>query len=487
MRDLLSRINTFEGNLEDALVHAGPLDGPLDIPGIPIAITDDSAKSRVGSDFTLLRYLDGQISNKAIGIIADQGVGKTFALNCLMNIWAHEDAGIYTGSIQLDSLKHNNLSEPETVPLITNMLGCEVIQVSKMSLNPLSRVWDMTYDEQYIMVKIMIQVRRQQKLTDGEEELLHIYLDESYHDQANRPSFERLAARINSFRAKRDEYAEDGTLVEQGYTDKQAEYLEKQALDLSSAIRNLTRGEFRKIFTENADDERLLKLISQKAKSWDFKYVSDDARSVIEIFRGMIEMSASQLKDPEDPTSGPKHPERVAQYIGWDEAYNAFGNAEFREFAFLLSKTLRERDITLVTCFHRLVDFLESVGSAKARNFLREIPIWLIGRQSKADLPNLREFFHLPEHVLQGLPTLPKGRFWLIVPGRAPRLITIIGTEEEIVNFVTNQANETLLQQYLETGELQYYMRYLDETSPPVKEEELEQAESETPEPVAVV
>jgi hypothetical protein len=460
--DLLSRLGYFEGNLEDALVHAGPLHGPLDIPGFPLGVTDDSAKSRVGVDFTLHRWQDGDLGNKSIGVIGLQGIGKTFMLNVMMYMWAAESAGQYSGSIQIDSLKHNNMGEPETAPLISKLLGCTVIEVSKISLNPLSKLWDFTYDEQYELVKTMIQVRRKTTLKDVEEELLDIHLRASY-DSEEDSSFVELADSIQDYRADRDRY-----------TEAQATHLEHLALDLSAAVRNLTRGKLGKIFKKHTHDDELLKLIEQQAKSWDFKDIKDDVRSVIEVFRGMIEMSALSLKDPEDPLSGPKHPERVAQYIGRDEAYDAWGNEQFSNFEFTRMKTLRERDLTLMMCFHRLADFLDSVGTAKARNVIREIPIWLIGRQTKADLKDIRDFLHLPEFVVQSLTTLPKGHFWLIIPSGA-RLITVLGTELEIKTFVTNQANEALLQMYFETGDLQYYMDWLEETTPREEEKDSQQ------------
>ena len=458
--DLLSRLGYYEGNLEDALLHAGPLHGPLDIPGFPLGVTDDSAKSRVGVDFTLHRWQDGDLGNKSIGVIGLQGIGKTFMLYVMMYMWAAESAGEYSGSIQIDSLKHNNMGEPETVPLITDKLGCTVIEVSKVSLNPLSKLWDFTYDEQFELVKTMIQVRRKSPMQDIEEELLDIHLRASY-DSDEPGSFEELADAVKMYRADREHY-----------TEAQATHLERLALELSAAVRRLTMGKLGNIFRKHSNDEELLKLIEQQAKSWDFKDIKADARSVIEVFRGMIEMSALSLKDPQDPTSGPKHPERVAQYIGRDEAYDAWSNEQFSDFEFTRMKTLRERDLTIMMCFHRLADFLSSVGSAKARNVIREIPIWLIGRQTKADLDDIREFLHPPEFVLRSLQTLPKGHFWLIMPGRAPRLITVLGTEAEIKGFVTNQANEALLQKYFETGELQYYMEWLEETSPVIEEEE---------------
>lgn len=462
MRDTIDRLAAFEGDLEDALVHTVPLDGPVDVPGIPIGISDDPAKSPVGVDFTMLRHRDDRISNKSIGLIGDQGIGKTFLLYVMMYIWSSEKAGAYTSSISLDSLKHNLAKLPETYPLITTLLGCKVIQVNQISLNPLSPLWDFAYDEQLDMVQTMLEIRRKRSLDELEEELLDYHLRISYYQTEN-PSLAKLSELVGGYRADRTEY-----------TESQALLMEDTALRLSKSIRGLTRGKLGRIFQENANDEELLQLIEQPAKSWDFKDIPPVIRSIIETFRGTVETSALALKDPDDPESGPRHPNRVAQYIGRDEAYDAWANPIFADHEFVRMKTLRERDIALVMSFHRLADFLSSVGTNKARNVIREIPIWFVGRQHKADIKDLREFLHLPEHVLRTLPTLPKGHFWLILPGRAPRLIAVIGTRLAVQTFVTNQANLELLMGYFETGDLQMYMDWLEMTSPPIMEEDLE-------------
>lgn len=469
MSDLLDRLNYYEGNLEDALVHATPLEGPLDIPGFPLGVTDDSAKSRVGTDFTLMRTLTSEISNKSMGVLGLQGFGKTFLLYVLFYMLSAEAAGKFTGSIQIDSLKHNNLEEPETNPLINGLLGCTVIQAAHTRLNPLSHLWDFTLDEQYEMMETFIEVQREKRLMDSEQKLLYDHLAEIY--KTKKPTLRRLAALIKDYRAQVDVYNGAGHVTKRGYTKEQANELQRLAIGLSDAIENLTKGAFGKIFQENTDDEELIMLIEQSAKSWDFKGISPKVRSIIEVFRGTIETSALQLKDPDNPKLGIKHPKRVAQYIGRDEAYDAWGNERFANFEFTRMKTLRERDLMLMMCFHRLADFLSSVGSDKARNVIREIPIWFIGAQSTADLPDIRAHMDLPEHVIMSLPTLHRGQFWVIVPGRAPRQFTVFGTDLEIKAFATNQANHALLEQYFATGDLQYYMSWLEESSPDIDEE----------------
>lgn len=457
-KDLLDRLAHFEGvTWEDALTHALPLEGPVSLPGVPIGITDDSAKSPVGSDFTLQRRLDDNLGNKSIGVIGVQGIGKTFLLYVLLYIWCAELSGENAYGIQIDSLKRNNNKRPETAPLVEDLLKCVVIQANKIRMNPLSPLWEFTLDELYGLVKTMLEVWWERSLTAKEEHLLDHYLGIIY-DLEER-NFSMLAEKIASYRA------------EKHLTPKQGQSMEATALELSKMVLAFTRGDLGKLFGDNGNDDELRKLIGQFAKSWDFHGINTKERSIIEVFRGAIESSALSPINPADPNSKPRHPERVPQFIGRDEAYDAWQNAFFAAAEFLRLKTLRERDITIAMCFHRLADFLSSVGSKKARNALREISVWFIGRQSEADKKDLREFLNLPENVLRTLPNLPKGHFWLIMPGSEPRLFTVIGTPLELRTFVTNQANEAQLERYLESMDLSIYMDWLVQTSPEPEEE----------------
>ena len=468
--NLLDELGYFEGvSMEEALSHALPLEAPVNVPGTPVGISADSAKSPVGADLTLKRKLDGRLNNKSVGIIGEQDIGKTFLLYVLLYIWSAEARGANARGIQVDSLKHNDNKRPETATLIEDLLKCTVIQVATAHLNPLNRLWDFTFEQQYRMVKTMLEVWWEKALTAHQETLLDFYLSISYYE-VDHPTFDALAEDILSYRA--------GDKI----TPNQGSTMEAAALELSNMVRALTRGDLGTIFSDDGQDETLLKLIEQFAKSWDFHAVGSKERSIIEVFRGTIELSALSLKDPSNPESGARHPERVAQYIGRDEAYDAWKNRVFAQSEFRRMKTLRELDITLAMCFHRLVDFLSSVGSEEARNVIREIPTWFIGRQSEADIPDLRRALNLPEYVLLTLPTLTKGHFWLIMPGHEPRLIAVLGTELEIKTFVTNQANEALLQQYLETGDIWFFFQWLEETTPPPKEDSAAQrASNSTP------
>ena len=120
--------------------------------------------------------------------------------------------------------------------------------------------------------------------------------------------------------------------------------------------------------------------------------------------------------------------------------------------------------------FHRLRDFFEAIGndatSRKARNAINEIKVWLIGRQNKDALDDIRTFFTLPEYVVNSLPTLAKGHFWLILPGMPPLLIAVIGTQTAIKLFHTEDAHSDLLKLYFETGDTKYYITYLEKTTP---------------------
>lgn len=455
-KSLFRRLGYFDGvSWEDVLLHALPLEGGVDLPGVPVGITADSAKSPVGSDFTLQFQMEDWLSNKSIGIIGDQGIGKTFLLYVYLYIWSAEIRGRVAQGIQIDSLRHNNNERPETAPLVKDLLGCTVIEVNKQHCNPLNKLWDFTFDEQYAMVRTMLEVWWECKLTPNEEALLDRYLKISY--ETENPSFLKLGASIASYRGPEE------------LTPLQAATMETAALELSNKVLALTRGKIGNVFSDEDDNETLLGLIDQFAKSWDFHGVDTKERSIIEVFRATIELSALELKDPENPKLGSRHPERVAQYIARDEAYDAWKNAIFAAHEFLRMKTLRERAITLVMCFHRLVDFTSSVGTDEARNVIREISTWIIGRQKMADLDDLREFLRLPEHVLLTLPTLPKGHFWLVQNGNA-RLFAVIGTQLELNTFVTNIANEALLQRYLETLDQDYYLKWLEETTPESKD-----------------
>lgn len=469
MVNLLDRLSPFKGNIEDGLIHNWLLPGKPALPGWPIGITCDAAKAIVGLDLTLQRVLDDNVNVKGVGCVGLQGIGKTFLGYKLLYTWSGEDVGGGIPRVAADSLKHNNAGRPETAPLIVDLFGCTVIQVKYIRLNPLSRLWDMTLNEQYNMVIKMIEVDSKRRPKAIERNVLDACLKINYG--LDNPSFPTLVQILCDYEApvsaKADEDSKKPRLHKRMYKKWQAQLLEKAAFDLSQAIENLGTASYGSVFSD-ADDALLLKLIEQRAQSWDFKDIDDVTRSVIEVFRGAVEMSALAPKDPGNPKSGPKHPERLPKYILRDEAYNAWFNKFFADAEFLRMKTLREHDITLVMCFQHLSDFTEAVGSTKARNVLKEIPVWLVGRQHEMDLPDLRKFLKLPWHVLNTLPTLPKGHFWLSMPGRAPVLIFIMGTDVEIEHFVTNQANLALLKRYFETHDTKQYVNWLKDTSPAV-------------------
>jgi hypothetical protein len=370
-------------------------------------------------------------------------------------------------------LKRNG-NRPETAPLVEDILGGSVIAPHAMQLNPLARALGMTFEEQYVMVEAMFQFMAEIDLTPLDKNMLGQNLRYVY-ENAEDPSFSALHQAFGDFYVKPAAEGESQTL-EQRFANEMYE----SAFKLQKITDSFRSGVYGRVFS--GDGEAFVSLIEQRIQSWDFKNIEGKLRSLIEIVINAIDTSAI-MPDPDldkdDPQYGmPKHPERIANYIAQDEAYEALGNLHFIRAEYRRMKTQREHGSTTVMLFHRLSDLQNAIGAAGseqarlADNMLNEIEVWLIGRQTKKELPVLRAFFDLPEYVLQSLPTLPKGHFWVVAPWhRAPFEIVVIGSPLDIEAFNTDQANHKLLRKYRETGNLQHYFDFLEETTPDIDEE----------------
>lgn len=472
--NLFKRLWRFKGTLSDATLHNWLTSGRVYMPGIPIGVTVDARHSPVGFDLTIVKDA-GKCEKKSIGVIAAQGFGKTFFANLYLIACLALDVGDdnQRARARYPSIKRND-GIPETAPLVEGILKGKVISPLEIKLNPLARALGMTFEEQYVMVEAMFQYKIGEKLTILDHDLLSQNLRNVYYN-ATQPSFDALSDSLENFRIDPTANNLHPTLEQRFENEVYASIFKLKKI--SDLFRS---GVYGRIFSGNG--EEFVSLIEQRIVSIDLKGVDDDVRSLIEIVTNALDTSAIMPDpdlDPSDPNYGkPKFPNRIPTNITQDEAYNIWANLHSARSEYRRLKTQREHGITTVTLFHRLSDLQNAIGTADseqarlANNALNEIEVWMIGRQTKKELPVIRQFFDLPEYVIQSLPTLAKGHFWVVVPWHsAPFEIVVIGSSMEVAAFNTDQANHKLMRKYRETGKVQYYLDFLDETTPEINDD----------------
>ncbi len=493
---LFDRIEPFKGPLDRFLIHNWLLTAPLLMPGFPLAITDDADYAPIGFDLTLLKSLFADVEAKWIGVLGEQGFGKTFLSNVFLMLAMGADVGGGSARCAINSVKRNQMNRPETAPLVEDLLRCTIIDPRRMKLNPLSRLIGLTFDEQFTLVRRMVEVSQREEFSLQKKNVLKQALKEVREHE--RPSFPELSRILSDYEPLDEDLPVNplvgpddvalpgleasgpngrqpkaGSLLEQ-FRDE----LRHAAFELKLAIDVFNEGDFFSIFSGESDE--IVELMSQRAVSYDMKGIEGDVRSIIELVLGAIQMSAIR-PDPDDPINPnrPKHPERIPHYIVTDEAYTPWENSFFAEAEYVKMKTQREHGIVGMTIFHRLRDLQDAianpVAAKKAANSLNEITVWCIFRQKRAEIPNIRAFFGLAEYILQDLVHLPKGHFWLIVPGQAPRRCFVVGTDLMINTFNTDAANDALLQLWFATRDPKVLQKYLIATTPEVIEDEEEQ------------
>lgn len=473
MTNLLDRIPPLKGTAADGLIHNWLGKPVYELPGIPLGVTVDENNAPAALDPSLLKKILENLEVKDIGIIAEQGAGKTFlATLWLLIMMALEGKQGRYMRCRYNSRKRNNDMRPEAAPFVEDIMKCKIIQPHQMRLNPLSRLWDMTFDEQYTMVKRIYQYTMKRQLTLEEQTVLKSCLRTVMADKSVEPSFpalEKAFSDLDPFMAMTADTASGESSLLQQQQVRNHTRLADAAFQLKLATELFNEGEYASLFAGTG--EEMLELLTQRAVSFDVKDMTTEMRSVVEIILAAITAAAS-TPWPDDPEKKPRHPEWKVEVILTDEAYADWENPEFVESEYERMKTQRATGIIGVMIFHRLRDFLEAIShhatGHKARNAVNEIKIWLIGRQNASELNSIRSFFSgLPEYVVQDLPTMLKGHFWLVLPAPHPPVkIAVIGSRLAIEAFATDAANDDLLQAYFREDKVKYYLDWLEKTTP---------------------
>lgn len=491
MSTLLDRIAPFKGPLTMAFIHNWLLTAHRLMFGPKFGITVDAAHQPTGLDLDLLKEY-GLIEVKSVGIIGRQGYGKTFLMNTLLFLLSCIDVGgIKPFSIMINSLKRNKMARPETAPLVTDLLGSQVIDPHSAHLNPLSRKIGMTFNEQVTLLTQLIQLRLTvEKFTTPMLAVLKHVLRLARANPHVDPSFPVLQDLLRAYVPEGLEHkggfpagVTNGHHATPDLLARNPEVFEEAALQLYLALDAYKDGEFLGMFT--GDSSEIVKLLEQRAVSFDLKALTPMARSALEIVLSAV-MTSAMMPEDDDPELKPKHPERVPHAEGIDEAWSEWGNPVVAGTLYNKSKTKREQGRTTISCFHRLRDLQDAIPDPQAQkmaaNAINEIEVWFIFRQgSKQDVDSLKEFFgnRLPDHVTGTLRTLKKGFCWMIIPGESPVLIMVMGTPTTVGAFVTEGAHRELLERWYRTGNAKYYSQYLTATTPK-DDEESDTIEEET-------
>lgn len=472
MAHLFKRLAPFTGTLANALIHNWMITVRRRLPGPKIGLAVDLSHEPVGFDLDLYKEY-GFIQTKSVGIIADQGYGKTFLMYILLVFATAADMGKRSRSIVLNSLKRNkDTGRPETAPLIEDILGSTVRDPNNMGLNFLSRAVGMTYNEQLTLLIHLVNLAldKVDGVTSAMRSVLKQVLKVARADTSVDPSIRRLCELL-------DEYVPEGLRDSDtstaGLKARNPEVFEQAALDLLLALEMFMEDEFLGMFDDKYSSEADIDaFFAQRGISIDLKVLTSRARGALAIVWNAILKSAATGTD-EDPKSPPKFPGRIPAAVGVDEAYSDWENPVVAESLYRKSKTQREDETKLFYCFHRLRDLQDAIvdptALKRASNSINEIEIWFIGRQGTDQaVKSIAEFLgdRVPKYVLDSLQGLKKGFFWMLVPGQSPLLVMVIGNEIAIEKFNTNTAHRELLERYYATGDPRYYSKYLDLTTP---------------------
>lgn len=479
--NLLDRLSPFPGTGPEGLAFLwiGPELAPL--PGTPVGLRQDSSRSKFGLDLTLMKQLIPGLQIKDIGMIADQGFGKTFLIQTLLYFWT-----VLSMRFRFDSLKRNNRRRPETAPLVEDLCESKIISPYKMRLNPLSRRFKMVFEEKLrLTLRLMCLITGVSQLSLEVETVVAEALRTIEDDLTTDPSYPLLWRTLKKYApsdvgemASMMESA-DGRYLGQIHREqvaKRHQRLIEAAFQAELAIGKLNQGVFASLLSGEDNGDETFRLFAQRAVSIDFFHVDDLFRSVIETVLNEIENVAGSPRPDADPSEGPRIPELIVNVRATDEAYSLWENTVFAEADYVRRKTRRASGDSGIMAFHRLRDFFEAIGNEasgrKARNALSEIKVWFIGRQPEDSLLDVAHFFGLPVdgYVVKSLPTLRVGEFWLILPGYAPIPVLIIGTEKLVTTFNTEGAHNAYMKRYFETGDEMYYITYLDQMTREIDE-----------------
>lgn len=468
--NVLDTQNPFRGTLAMLLVHSWTRGFTRILPGFALGFTADGTYRPFGLDLDLLKaeHPDSQVLAPSIGIIGDQGSGKTFTMFKIVLFALGLDAGNdRLPRALVNSLKWTGGNRPETAPLIEDMLHCKMINKSNLRVNIFSLAVGLTQQEIFDTLKTLLATITRETLSGLEEEVLRELLREL--NASDSPSLKLLVELNNNYGITPDEAAGDKTKT---VDTVEAEAKKPQTLDemfhgkrlaaafsLKTKLTKLTDEPFSTLLS--SDDDSILALLGQSAVSIDLKGFTEEERSVIEVIMAAITTSMTLRKIKA----------YMPTIIVTDEAYDSWEIPEFARAQGVRMKTQRENGTWVIMVFQRINDLLSvnksgSDQDRKARRALREIEVWLIGRQNAKDRKDIESFMDLPKYVLDSLPTLSRGHFWLIIPGHAPQLVFFVGTEMEIRAWNTEVAIDERLVKYFRTGDPRDYQDFLVETTP---------------------
>ncbi len=499
-RRLLGRIAPYRDTAQASLCwHA--LGRPrAHLPGIPIGISLDSNNELIAVDLDILKEILPQLRIKDVGILGEQGFGKTFLLYLLLYLWSNLDVG-KDGEIcriKIDSYKRTNRKDPEVTPLVEGLLGCKVIVPGRMRLNPLSRRFLMTFDEKYTLVARLLRFRLKRDLTLEEDAVLKACLRvmETARNDPSLPGLRRELAKYNpatGVEGKSSQQRAKMPYAERlAYEQADADYRNRLAAasTLQLALQLFEDGEYGRLLYGQDHGEENFNLITQRIVSIDYHGISSDFRSVIEIVLASIYQAAATPHPENEAASGPRLPELVAHVVATDEAYRPWENSEFVAAEYADRKTRREGDRTGVMVWHRLGDFFQAIsnedGAGKGANIINEIKVWFIGRQTSNALNDIRKFFgeDLNEDQIKSLPNLNVGEFYLILPGVPTIRMQVMTIPKLTEKFNTELAHRELLQRYYKVGEKLLYIRYIEELTRTIEERVKEGVDDEALESV---
>lgn len=469
MAHITKRRPRFVGKPREAGLFHGFVHSGTTLPGMPMLV---DAKTLDLLGFDPVEYAQqhvGGVNVKAFCVIGDQGCGKTH----LVNVYCGRVPAISQRKIvSWNSLKWNAGTKPETYALATHLIGPSdtksisdyVLPISRATFDPMRMHDGMSvyhgnnekeYDDgrdrgiyhirasevvdEITMMYVSILEATGQKLTEIQHAVLLYELQAVFAQDGH--STARLIDALRTFDfsafvAADTDYDESGQTSPGILRHFEADYLEA-AHDLYVRLGHMRRGRLGQFL--GGEGNTLLSQMELPMVSFDFKGANDDLKTVAYIILWTLRANAIQHN----------YLPRISFVNINDEAYEAWRNLAFARAMYLASKTLRERDAVEGTMLQRLRD-MHSVSSSDseqaryAENWLNEIPIWFIGRLPRTEWPLLKERFGLGQHILDTLPDLPTGFFWLIVGNLSPRLVFVLSTPEEIERYETNQALKEL-------------------------------------------
>jgi hypothetical protein len=447
-------------------------------------------KTRELLGFDLVEYARqhiGGVNVKAFGIIGDQGCGKTFLADVYAGrIPAISPAGRKT--VSWNSLKWNAGIQPETYALARFLIGASdnrsvsdyVLPIAKATFDPMlmhegMNVYHGSDEKEYedgrrigkyhvsadevideiTQMYVDILEATGQKLTEIHHSVLLYALQTVFAEDGHSTS--RLIDQLDTFNFDAYVIASVGGDKEKSSPGHIAQFFRKQYLeaahDLYIRLLNMRRGRLGRFL--GGEGNTLLRQMELPMVSFDLKGAGDDLKTVAYII--MWTLRANALQHNYQP--------RISFLNINDEAYEAWRNLAFARAMYLASKTLRERDAIEGAMLQRLRDMhsVSSAGSEQARyaeNWLNEIPVWFIGRLPRTEWPLLKERFGLEQHILDTLPDLHTGFFWLIVGNLPPRQVFVLSTPEEIERYETNQALKELAREH--RGKPVLYRSYIE-------------------------